>query len=240
MISKEERHGKLTFVTVSDIGSNHRALLMTNQDAAAFLCVDEDFVLAVSDGVGSCKRSEVGSNSAVNCCINVFEKIKNRTIAFENDSIAEELIFEWRSSLETEVVDDTCATLKTVFKVGNVIKAFSIGDGFIAVSSDGISLLSPTEEASFTNETKCLSSQIKESSFWIADFYLDINKCYAIICCTDGVANGIIFGKEISLVEDIEKVTSPNDLRTELEELLSDISNYCFDDKTVGVVKYER
>lgn len=240
MISKEECHSSYTFVTVSDIGSNHRALLMPNQDAAAFFCADEDFVLAVSDGVGSCKKSEIGSDSAVNSCVKVFKKIKNRIIAFEDESVAEELISVWRTSLEAEDIDDCCATLKAVIKIGDSIKAISIGDGFIVITSEGIHLLSPFEETSFTNETKCLSSYVNESDLWISDFHLDTYKPYAIMCCTDGVANGIQPGKEINLVEDIEKATSLEELKAELEELISDISNYCFDDKTVGVVKYER
>ena len=37
----------------------------------------------------------------------------------------------------------------------------------------------------------------------------------------------------------IEENTSADMLKQEIEALLEDISDYCFDDKTVGVVKYE-
>ena len=239
MISKEEHYGNLTFVTVSDVGSNHRALLLPNQDAVTFSSSGEDFVIAVSDGVGSCKKADIGSDRAVNSCVEVFEKIRNSEIAFEDESVVREIISMWRSSLKTEAIDDCCATLKAVFKIGNVIKAVSIGDGFIAITSEGIHLLSPVEESNFNNETKCLSSCVKESDFWVADFCIDLHKTYAIMCCTDGVANGILAGKEIDLVEHIEGAAAKEGLKAELEVLLGEISNYCFDDKTVGVVRYE-
>lgn len=239
MISCEKHAQGLTLVTVSDIGSNHRALLLPNQDSVDFIIDGEDFVLAVSDGVGSCSKAELGSKEAVASCIRVFTLIKNRIIEFESDNVVDALINEWRVSLDHENLDDCCATLKAIFKIGQVMKAVSVGDGFIAVSSDGLNLLSPTEEMAFPNETSCLCSRIEPRDFWTGDFNLDTRKPYAAFCCTDGVANGLVTGQELNLIRDIEENTSADMLKQEIEALLEDISDYCFDDKTVGVVKYE-
>lgn len=239
MISREEHAQGLTLVTVSDIGSNHRALLLPNQDSVDFIIDGEDFVLAVSDGVGSCSKAELGSKEAVASCIRVFTLIKNRIIEFESDNVVDALINEWRVSLDHENLDDCCATLKAIFKIGQVMKVVSVGDGFIAVSSDGLNLLSPTEEMAFSNETSCLCSRIEPRDFWTSDFNLDTHKPYAAFCCTDGVANGLVTGQELNLIRDIEVNTSADMLKQEIEALLEDISDYCFDDKTVGVVKYE-
>lgn len=76
MISKEERRENLTFVAVTDIGSNHRVLCMPNQDAVGFKCVDGDFVIAVSDGVGSCKEAETGSRFVVEAVTKLFLDLK--------------------------------------------------------------------------------------------------------------------------------------------------------------------
>lgn len=236
----EERYDSLIFVTASDIGSNHEKLGQPNQDAVAYCYTGGDFVLSVSDGVGSCKKAELGSRFAVDSCLKLFEEIKNGFVPFETDIITGKLIELWRSSIVDGNIDDYCATLKAVFKVVNQVKVLSIGDGFVAISSDGIYLISPTEETHFTNETNCLNAQSSESDFWTADFHLDIFKPYVIFCCTDGIANGILPGKEINLVQEIEKDMCANELRHALEDFLSDISNYCFDDKTVGVVKYDR
>lgn len=239
MTSREEHAQGLTLVTVSDIGSNHRALLMQNQDSVDFIIDGEDFALAVSDGVGSCPKAELGSKEAVASCIRVFALIKNRIVEFESENVVDALINEWRVSLNHENLDDCCATLKAIFKIGQVMKAVSVGDGFIVVSSDGLNLLSPTEEMAFSNETSCLCSKIEPRDFWTSDFNLDTHKPYAALCCTDGVANGIVAGQELNLVRDIEENTSADKLKKELEALLEEISNYCFDDKTVGVIKYE-
>lgn len=239
MNSLEEHYNGLTIVTVSEIGSNHRALLMPNQDAVSHYREGDDYVIAVSDGVGSCSKAEEGANKAVEACITVFLKIINHRCEFIGESIVDGIISEWTSSMSSNNKDDYCTTLKALFKVGQTMKVISVGDGFIAVTSDGIHLLSHTEEKAFTNETNCLSSQVKKSDFRVEDFRLDVHKPYAAICCTDGVANGIQQNKEICLVEDIENSVKADALKTEMEELLLDISDYCFDDKTVGVVKYE-
>lgn len=236
----EERYGNLIFVTASDIGSNHQRLGQPNQDAVASFCAGEDFVLSVSDGVGSCKKAELGSRFAVDSSVKLFREIKNGFIPFETDIITERLIELWYFSIADGNIDDYCATLKTVFKIVNQVKVLSIGDGFVGISSDGLNLISPTDETHFTNETNCLNAQSSESDFWTADFYLDTFKPYVIFCCTDGIANGILPGKEISLIQEIEKNVHVDQLRQVLEEFLSDVSNYSFDDKTIGVVKYER
>lgn len=240
MTIKEERHNGLTFITVSDIGSNHQALLQPNQDAADFYYFENSYALAVSDGVGSCPKADLGSREAVSACMSIFKRVVGSLVPFDAKAIVEALIAEWSTSLINENIDDCCATLKAVFKVGNEILVISIGDGFAAITSDGIHLVSPIEQRAFSNETMCLRSGVTASDFWTRTFVLDTYKSYAVMCCTDGVANGIITGKELCITEDIENMTGSDDLKNELIELVNDISGYCFDDKTVGVIKYEK
>jgi|GEM_PF-1840472 len=235
-----EKHGDITVVAITDIGDNHRVMLMPNQDSIRFSFYDEDFVLAISDGVGSCSCADIGSKAAVEACIQVFTDFKLRRIPFGRDAIANALLDSWKNLLGDCAPDDCCATLKAVFKVGNSIEAISIGDGILAVTSDGIGMKSPSEEVSFTNETKCLSSRATPNDFWVADFRLDTYKSYAVMCCTDGVSNGLIEGTELKLLTDIEKSVKEDDLEAELIELIQDISEYCFDDRTIGVIKHER
>lgn len=240
MISVEKRDGDLYFLEVSEIGANHRAMLLPNQDAISSLCIGENFVLAVADGVGSCQKADLGAKAAVEACVTTFERIVNRTVCFDNAIMAKTIIDGWKAKLGHVEIDECCTTLKAVFKLGDTLKIVSLGDGFVAVSSDGIKILSPAEDNAFTNETNCLRSRTREGDFWLYDFHLDMYKPYAIICCTDGVANGLVAGSELDLVEEIEKRISQDNLKAEVEELVVDISNYCFDDKTIGVVKYER
>lgn len=240
MILRQEQGDGLTLAVLSERGANHRILCLPNQDAAAFKRAGEDFVLSVSDGVGSCSRAGQGSKYAVECCVSLFEELKGGRIPFENGALVRELAAAWRARIPEGEADDYCATLKAVFKIGGMAKVVSLGDGFAALTSDGMRLLSPADETHFTNETRCLSARTQEGDFWTADFPLDTYKPYAVVCCTDGVANGLLPGTELSLVEDIEKEIAAVDLTAALRSLLEDISNYCFDDMTLGVVKYER
>ena len=86
----------------------------------------------------------------------------------------------------------------------------------------------------------CLNAGIHVEDFWTSEFRLDTYVPYVVFACTDGVANGIQEGKELELVSEIETKTSDDELQHELESLLIDISEFSSDDRTVGVVKYER
>lgn len=61
-------------------------------------------------------------------------------------------------------------TVKADIKLGNIAKVISLGDGIAAITSNGISLVAPVAEASFTNETKCMSSFVLPEDIWIGDF----------------------------------------------------------------------
>ena len=240
MISKEERRGNLIFVTVSDIGANHRILCMPNQDATGFNCIDEDFVIVVSDGVGSCKEAETGSRYVIDVVKQLLISLKSGTLRFDNSEIADAIISSWKNLIGDNPIDDYCATVKAAIKVGNTVKIISLGDGIAAISSNGMSLVAQTEEADFTNETRCLNSYVSSESLWMGDFELDTYESFVVLCCTDGVANGLVLGKELEFINEIERSTSQEVLKEELENLIREIGDYNFDDKTVGVVKYER
>ena len=60
-----------------------------------------------------------------------------------------------------------------------------------------------------------------------------------VFSCTDGVTNGLQEGRELELVQEIEKSMDMERLRGELESLIVDISEVSSDDRTVGVIKYE-
>lgn len=239
MISRREQHRTSTFVIVSDIGADHQKKNTPNQDAANFVIADDDFVLVVSDGVGSCPKAEIGSKAAVSAVENIFAGIKKKRLRIDLPAIADQIIVEWYKLLGPEAPDDCCATLKAAMKFGNRLLLFSIGDGLLAVTSGGMSACSPMENNLFTNQTMCLNAAAKVTDFWTLEFVLDTYIPFAILACSDGVANGIQEGREMDLVREIETGISSSELQGELEALLVDLAEFSFDDKTVGVVKYE-
>ena len=54
MIINESFPGKVHAVAITDIGARHTAMGLPNQDCSAFYFHDDQFFMAVSDGVGSC------------------------------------------------------------------------------------------------------------------------------------------------------------------------------------------
>ena len=239
MISKKEKHADCTFVVVSDIGVSHRINGVANQDAADYVSINEDFALVVSDGVGSCKKAEIGSAAAVEAVKRVFLSLQGKLLPSVLTEITSRIIDEWKFLLAEANPDDCCATLKAAMKLGDKLLLISVGDGLLAVSSSGITCCVPTDNTLFTNQTQCLNSSIKEADFWTSVFKLDIYIPYVVFACSDGVSNGIQEGREMDLIKEIEIQITASELQSELEALLVDISEYSSDDRTVGVVKYE-
>ena len=240
MISKKENHADCTFAVVSDTGVSHRVKGVPNQDAADYVSINGDFALAVSDGVGSCKKAELGSAAAVEAIKRVFLSLQGQPFPSVLTKITRRIVDEWVSLLAGANPDDCCATLKAAMKLGDKLLLISVGDGLLAVSSSGMKCCAPSENTLFTNQTPCLNSSIKEDDFWTSVFKLDIYVPYVVFACSDGVSNGIQEGREMDLIKEIETQITASELQSELETLLVDISDYSSDDRTVGVVKYER
>lgn len=240
MISEEKQIGDYTFVVISDDGLSHRLKKIPNQDAVMYEVDCEDYVIAVSDGVGSCRKSDIGSKNAVESIRMLFLQIKTGELSFEKNDVAKTIIETWKTLIKDENIDDYCATLKAAIKIGNELMLISIGDGILAISSNGISRIAPVEDGFFVNQTACLNKDVKSTDFWISVFRLDTYVTYVVFLCTDGVANGITEGQELELVRELETSIDNSLLKDELEGLVVSISDYSADDRSVGVVKYER
>ena len=240
MISEEKHVGDYTFVVISDDGLSHRLSNIPNQDAVMYKIDNEDYAIAVSDGVGSCPKSDIGSKNAVETIRRLFSQIKTGEVGFAEKEVAEVIITSWKAMINDQNIDDYCATLKAAIKIGNKLILLSIGDGLLAVTSNGISRIAPAEDGQFINQTSCLNKDVKSSDFWISIFRLDTYVPYVVFLCTDGVSNGITEGQELELLHELETNIDSSLLKEELEILVASISDYSADDRSVGVVKYER
>lgn len=240
MITRMEKHGDCVFAAVSDTGISHRISHMPNQDAVDFIAEGDDFALAVSDGVGSCKMAEKGSGAAVSAVKEVFLKLKGKILTKDTSYIAESIISEWNRLLCGEVPDDCCATLKAAIKLGDRLLLFSVGDGLLAVSSEGTQIRSASDDGLFGNQTLCLNEDSRAGDFQVLEMKLDTQTSYAVFACSDGVADYIQEGREMELVAEIETIPDGAALLDELEGLIIELSELSLDDRTAGVVKYER
>jgi serine/threonine protein phosphatase PrpC len=235
MIIKQEWVSDISFLGMSDIGESHVKNGKPNQDAVGFLAFNDSFVVAVSDGVGSCENSHIGSQTAILACKYVLTEISDKKLPFNGENIAKRLAELWTQLFPETVSRSYSATLKAVFGNGKDIIAVSIGDGLLFILSGNETLHAPNTEGDFVNETHCLSHGMKAAEFWTGQIAkLDDT---VIFLSTDGVSNGIKQGCELEFINQIAKINDIAELEQGFKDFMHKIAECSSDDKTIGFVR---
>jgi len=202
-----------------------------------FNSVDGAFVIAVSDGLGSCNNSQIGAQKAVSLCNDLFIEIIDEQISFKPENIVKRFLALWNEAFPEVVAKEYSTTLKAVFLIKNELIAISVGDGLLLISIDNTFHTLGNEEGEFINETVCLSYGMNPDIF--KTVRIEKVKCVFVFMCTDGVSNTISEGCEHKLFDEVTSMENIQELRTEIEKMLVEMSKYNSDDKTIGLVKYE-
>ena len=239
MIIQEKSENCIYAVTVTKAGIKHMALEEPNQDSNAFLIMGSDMVMAVADGVGSCKKAEIASQNACSLCTEMFCDLVSRKDRASCEEIASMIINRWNAFLEGKNGIEYCTTLKAVFVVDGILSAVSIGDGLLMVALDGEAISSPVDGNDFLNQTDCLSPGISEESVWICQRSVD-RKDYTVFMSTDGVSNYISAGREKDLINEISRIAGEETLKDELISFFNEIRLVSADDMTLGVIRCGR
>jgi len=238
MIARQEISEKFSFLGISKKGEAHLKTGKPNQDAILFNALDDSFVVAVSDGLGSCKRSQIGAQKAVSLCNEVFLELIDERLIFNAEIIVKRLSDLWNESFPQAAAKEYSATIKAVFLKNNELIAISVGDGLLFIRTDeGVFTLN-NKDTDFINETSCLSHGMQLNIF-STKAAENITKAFVFIC-TDGVSVTISEGREREMFEEIAGVENVQKLQAEIENMLVEMSEYNSDDKTIGLVKYER
>jgi serine/threonine protein phosphatase PrpC len=236
MIVKQELSENLAFLGISAKGEAHLKIDKPNQDAIGFNSIDGAFVIAVSDGLGSCNNSQIGAQKAVSLCNDIFIEIIDKQISFKPENIVKRFLLLWNETFPGVVAKDYSATLKAVFLLNNELIAISAGDGLLLIRIDNTYHTLDKKEDEFINETVCLSYGMNPDIF--KTIKIEKVNCVFVLICTDGVSNTISEGCEQKLTEEILSIKDINELRAEIEKMLIEMSRYNSDDKTIGLVKY--
>jgi len=237
MIVKQELSENLAFLGISVKGEAHLKADKPNQDAIGFNSIDGSFVIAVSDGLGSCNNSQIGAQKAVSLCNEIFIEIMDEQINFKPENIVKRFLVLWNEAFPGVVAKEYSATLKAVFLINNELIAISVGDGLLLIRVDNTVHALGNEGGGFINETDCLSYGMNPDIFKTAG--IEKVKGAFVFICTDGVSNTISEGCEHKLIEEIASMENIHELRTEIERMFVEMSRYNSDDKTIGLVKYE-
>lgn len=178
---------------ISIMGSYHDV----NQDS--YLCkpYKDGYIMVVSDGMGSKSLSHFGSKCI---CESVYDVVSNYT--FDLDVISfKDIIYvchdEWKKRLSDYEIKQCYATLLVAVIRKNKISAARLGDGFLAVYTDGkVTCLYDKKENYFVNETDCLKEELDREKVEIVE--IEYSEFQGAVSCTDGVEIGTMQEEDIS------------------------------------------
>lgn len=206
-----------------------------NQDN--FLCkpFEYGYIIVVSDGMGSKKKSQYGSK--VICDI-IYEVISENNIDIEKVSF-KDIIFicyqKWKKRVSKYGINQCYATLLVAVVLKDKVKAARLGDGFLGIYSDkGIKCLFDEKKECFINETDCFSEYFDRSK--LETIEIEFKSLKGIIACTDGVEIGEMQKNELveftrEFIEEY-KYFSKEKILKDVESWLLDWPNS--DDKTIA------
>lgn len=218
---------------ISIMGSYHDV----NQDS--YLCkpYKDGYIMVVSDGMGSKSLSHFGSKCI---CESVYDVVSNYT--FDLDVISfKDIIYvchdEWKKCLSDYEIKQCYATLLVAVIRKNKISAARLGDGFLAVYTDGkVTCLYDKKENYFANETDCLKEKLDREKVEIVE--IEYSEFQGAVSCTDGVEIGTMQEDDISNFtrEFVDEYSNQDrdEVIAEIETWLKDWPG--MDDKTLAFV----
>lgn len=185
-------------------GPSHIRNNIPCQDANAF--ADDVFpnfgIIAIADGLGSAKKSDLGAEIAVK---SVIQRAKEKSVDTDpmDLNFIEDLIIFARSELELKATEEKCSlgefasTIIVTIIHKDSVSVAHIGDGaVVARKNNNLVLLSEPEESEYINEVTPLTTSIWKSSLRIKKFS-DI-ECLAIF--TDGCQRAVLQKIENNLI----------------------------------------
>lgn len=211
-----------------------------NQDS--FICrkINNIYVLAVSDGLGSKRTSEIGSRILCECACDVISENLDRAESIPVMEYARLVHLKWISNMSQYQIRDCYATMLLLLVMPERIMAVRLGDGFVAFwADDHIQVLFDQKEDYFANETDCLMENFDETKAETLEIPYTVFR--GGILCSDGVGIGNMTADEIKSFtkEYIEEYCHyPEDkVIQEVEGWLKDWTGA--DDKTLAFIMSE-
>jgi serine/threonine protein phosphatase PrpC len=178
-------------------GLGHVRSGLPNQDAFALATHWHDgAVVAVSDGVGSCPHSDIGSAAACRAVLSSASKYcRSRRKSRKNKSakLSKAIHQDWLRRLSGLSPRDCSATcLFAVVPNNGAVLLGMLGDGLAAAlkTTGEVITLSDDKTDSFSNLTSALSMEFFPAQWRF--LFLPVRECRAVLLCTDGVADDIL------------------------------------------------
>jgi serine/threonine protein phosphatase PrpC len=159
-------------------------------------------LVAVSDGLGSRTKSDLGSKIL---CKSVIEsaKIYHNNLEISKNRFLNLLHAIWLAKISPERAYDCSATCLFAMCIRDKVFIAQLGDGLIVVCRDNKEpiILSDNKDNSFSNITNGLSSDFNANNWRTC--ILDEKDCYAIVLCTDGISDDLDLSNEFEFANDL-------------------------------------
>jgi serine/threonine protein phosphatase PrpC len=184
-------------------GKSHKQTGLPNQDAFAVSRIKGAFVMAVSDGLGSRDKSEIGSHAAVESVIMASRMVKADTDAHDIIRLVHAI---WRTKLKGFTARDcACTCLFCILFDGGRIFAAALGDGMIAIKNGENQYILELRDKDFANSTNALD-YCKLTDWRSIDEQVlgEIKVMLATDGVSDDIEEGCIFSFTDSLLEKID------------------------------------
>ena len=172
-------------------GPGHIRSGLPNQDSFLIREYRGGTVLVVSDGVGSCQNSALGSKAV---CRAVAESLHDYMNAGGRSADIKDVLrlihARWLFNLSPLVADTCCATVLFALVQPDRITTGRLGDGMICAAIDGREIvITDSKENSFSNVTQCMRYGFRYEDWDIQEFR-DPEFDFLVLA-TDGVADDI-------------------------------------------------
>jgi|GEM_PF-3081062 len=203
-----------------------------NQDSYCVGKVSGGYVIALSDGLGSCKYSEIGSCTLCDVVCELADRVNCHID--NSDTFAKQVEENWRLSIRHKLykIEDCHATALFAVVGKKSTWLFRLGDGVIGAKTEGDTIiLRDSKENGYLNITDCLGI----SSYAWEKRIVSTDKLRCIFMCSDGVTDD---NDETNLIDLIEGIYT--EYANQTKELIEeDLSHWVptmksRDDKTVA------
>lgn len=238
---------KIDVFCKSNIGLRNRTQNEKNQDAFEARIDNKVVVVAIADGLGSCKLSSVGSKEAVKI---LCDWVNDELVQYKevDDDIARiivnRVIDRWKFTFGENYYDYDTTLLFFIYYEQNVIVG-GIGDGMVLLKiDDNYNNLSWSDKV-FGNQTNSMSSTNAKDEFDVTIIYnIDQDSRITCILSTDGISDDIEEKNQEALIEHVIDNISTKGFKNNSNSICNWIDNWkaenSTDDKTIGIISLRR
>ena len=203
-----------------------------NQDSFSYSINENVIKLAIADGLGSSKYSDIGSSFATEIAI--------ESNGYEQDLDYFDSVFKrWKLKLKSKNILDFDTTLKSVYVYDNYLKFHNVGDGVAYIETDNETFLFTTSDE-FINQTDSLCTyKTNKNDYHIS---LSYQNSLCLVLYTDGIEQFMSSERLADFANEFKILFKSKDsIKKNVEEWIKSwkSKNY-YDDKTMLILYLSR